>query len=420
MLSRTSLYLTLALALGFTSRPATAGVINVRGPNSNFTQIKVAVNAAADGDVIRIWPGTYNAFGINNKSLSLVSQSGTSSVHVNGTLRVRNLDPGRLVTLSGINAVGADGYGLAVSDCQGSVRIRDGEFEGASAPNASSFYHGSTGAILLNCQDVVLTNCVVLGGQPGWDNNAGAGGDGLLAGSGGFSLFNCSFTGASGTTEDTPGESGHAGGTGLRHSGTGGLIYASGCTMTGGHGSSADYDIGIWTGEYGYGGNGGDGFRSTSSSEAWFLDCTFTAGQGGSSPNSSNAGSDGTPRNGGTLLPGDARLLWASPLVDDQSPIIVQFQGTPGERVSLRVSTGVGYAFDSLLGPHLLARPTGPALASWRILGQIAPNGSLQAQLSPRDLPYMGYRLLHLQGRVTGVGTDFTAASWSVVLDSAW
>ncbi|MFT7487171.1 MAG: hypothetical protein ACI9F9_003030 [Candidatus Paceibacteria bacterium] len=407
-----------SLALFLLAGNVNADVLHVRGPNTDYPEIKGAVFAAQDGDLIRIWPGTYVAFGINNKALTLVAEGGPSTVLVDGTVRVRNLESSRSVTMAGVDATGVDGYGFVVSDCLGSVRISDGRFEGASAPNPLNLWNGSTGAIVTGCDDVQFSRCALVGGLPGWDNNAGYGGGGMHLGDSFIALFDCTFLGASGTTEDSPGESGYSGGDGIGCWGTG-RVYAAGCLMVGGNGGAADDDLDLWTGDYGYGGNGGNGFYS-GGIEAWLLDNNYQPGFGGSSPGVGHGGADGVDYSGGTPLPGDARLLETSLLLDDLSAISVQVKGTPGDVVSLRATTHAGYAFDTQLGPCLLARPFAPGLAPWKLIGQIGPSGQLQLQLPLRDLAPLGHLTLQLQARVLGSERYCTSSSATVVLDSAW
>ena len=54
------------------------------GPGSDFTSIQAAVNAAADDDVVLIRTGSYVAFTIDNVSLSVLADSGSTVSIVGG------------------------------------------------------------------------------------------------------------------------------------------------------------------------------------------------------------------------------------------------------------------------------------------------------------------------------------------------
>ena len=83
-----------------TAVPCLADVLNVRGPSSDYSQISTAVDAAAEGDVIRIWPGNYKGFTIDDKSLTLVRAKDSGNILVKGTCRIENLSAGRSAVAS--------------------------------------------------------------------------------------------------------------------------------------------------------------------------------------------------------------------------------------------------------------------------------------------------------------------------------
>src|SRR6185436_13760735 len=87
--------------VGLTQAPAFANVLKVATTGAPFTQIQSAVNAASDGDVILISPGSYGAVTIDGKSLTLVKQ-GTANVTIMGTTTVKNLTASKRVILSGL------------------------------------------------------------------------------------------------------------------------------------------------------------------------------------------------------------------------------------------------------------------------------------------------------------------------------
>lgn len=400
----------LASALLVTS--ASADVLNVRGPNADHGEIKQAVLAALDGDVIRVWPGTYVGTAINGKSLTIISVNGGSSVTVKGTLRIRNLSAGQSVALSGINVAGSiggsAGRALVMTDCLGAIRVTDANITGGGRDGDDwSPSYADEGVYANSCEDIVLNHCVVVGGRCDYNGHGGFGSAALVSSASRLSAFDCTFA-ASYTTTSPHDADGTWGIDAVRASG--GRFYAAACTFdaTGG----GDWDP--WTGGPGVGGPGGDAFVAVGG-DPWFLDCTFLPGMGGAG--SSGPAADGVPYTWGIELPGDARLLSCPPLVDEFAPIDLQFQGTPGDIVSLRVRTTPGYAFDVLQGPYLLQPNSGRL---WRILGTLPASGVLQASLPPRPLPVSGYQTLHFQGMLFGSERYFTSPAWTTAVGAPW
>lgn len=394
-----------------------AEVLDVRGPAPDFAEIADAVVAAQDGDVIRIWPGTYDAFWIDDKSLTLVAATNSPPVWVDGTFRVKNLAPHRSVEISGIGATGIDGYALVVSDCRGAVRIREGVFVGASYVEVNPWYWpGHTAVLVTGSDDVEMTYCTARGGEPGSNGDvAGDGGSGMQMEASYVSLFSSTFEGTNGTVEDDPGASGLSGGDGI-YALYGGRAYISGCTLIGGHGANADGEPDMW-GYYGYGGWGGWGFRGPDT-EAWFLDNVYQPG--GAGVGGGGDGQSGEDTSPGTDLPGVSRILRASRLIDDTSTIAVNFTGSPGDLVSVRFTRNPGYQFGVVRGPLLLHVPAPPQILPWRILGTIDATGVFQTTIGVKDLPSLGHETLHVQGNLIGAENYYTSSSWTVVLDSAW
>jgi hypothetical protein len=68
------------------------------GPGVMFVGIQPAIDAAADGDVLHIAPGTYASFTIDGKGLTLVG-SGFATTIASGTTIVGNIPPGSRTTL---------------------------------------------------------------------------------------------------------------------------------------------------------------------------------------------------------------------------------------------------------------------------------------------------------------------------------
>ena len=406
----------LPIFLGFPTAHLTAEVIDVRGPSPDHPEIDAAIIAASDGDVIRIWPGDYQPFWIDDRSLTLVSADDTGSVMVNGTFRVMNLGAGRSVEISGISSTSPAARGLVVSDCQGSVRFRECNFRGGYVFDGS--VGDLQGILVTGCEDVEFSSCTALGGHVGdvyGDGNDGA--SGLRVENSRVSLYHSTFAGHEGYDGWKKGSSGGYGGAGIS-AGPGGRVYLSGCTLIGGDGgSSGPPDPPIFPG---VGGDGGWGYRGWGSPlpEAWFLDNTYQPGEGGYGD--SGDGLDGQNTSAGTHLPGQARLFRASRLIDDTSTIGLIFTGSPGDLVTFRISRVPGYSFDPERGPLLLHRPSAPLILPWRILGTIDASGVFVTTLPTADLPSFGHSTLHLQGNLIGSENYYTSSSWAVILDAAW
>jgi len=104
-----------------------------------FTQIQDAVNAAADGDVILVKNGSYTAVTVDNKGVSIVADTGSPTLRpVIARVTIKNLSASRRVLLRG--------------------------FRIAIVPTP----FGTNIGVLLdsNFEDVLLENCVLLGGLP--------------------------------------------------------------------------------------------------------------------------------------------------------------------------------------------------------------------------------------------------------------
>jgi hypothetical protein len=130
-----------------------AGNQLVVGPpgTAPFSQIESAVQAASDGDVIVVKPGTYAPFYLDDKAITIVAASGPGSVTILGGSRVVFLSPGKTVVLSHLRFQGTAqsfllaGHGLSVLQNQGSVRIESCELRGAGQPAGGCSFFG-TGA----------------------------------------------------------------------------------------------------------------------------------------------------------------------------------------------------------------------------------------------------------------------------------
>lgn len=395
-----------ALALSTLAR---ADVLNVRGPSADHAEISLAVAASAPGDVIRVWPGTYQPFSVK-KTLTIAAVSG--SVNVAGTVRIKDLGAAQHVEFSGIKAKGTDGNGLVISDCLGSVRLRNCAGEGALHVG----YYSYSGMLILESEDVVLVNCVAKGGLSNYPEGGDYGGIGLETGGSNVSIWGGTFQGSSGTTEDDPGGHGGSGGDGILAT-NGGTLWVSGSHLIGGHGANADPQPDWFGGGYGVGGSGGWGLYHWLGTEVVHVDCTYQPGTGGWGVEYSGSPGQDTS---GVQRQGPARSLRTPALSSDTGLLQLTALGSPGDEVWVRVSDRAGYLFKPRKGPlQIDSAPN--ELELWFRLGTIPGTGTLTRSLLQEDLPAFDHRTVYLQGLFVGnQHTRFGGSTWTTVLDSSW
>ena len=289
------------LALTLLAADASAGVIRVPG---DYLHVQVAVNNAADGDLILIAPGTYpDGLDVGAKSLAIVGDGGTASFV---KVSVHDLAADQVVVLRGIGAVGPFNEGLVVKDCAGRVVVEDGTFKGAKGRNAvgDPLWHpsGWPAVVVEQSNSVDFARCTLTGGDGASISNedtqvgTGAGGSGLSATEADVGLHESTATGGTGgSTDDTVSTSGGGGGHGAQLAG--GQLFAAGCSLTGKNGGFADCSFFAC----GSGGSGGSGVSIGGSAVTtfWSQENDFDWGTGGSggccSAGGGSAGSNGAP-----------------------------------------------------------------------------------------------------------------------------
>lgn len=155
--------------------PALGGVHVVdsqAGAGFDFTDIQAAVDNALPGDLILVRSGTYPAFAVDAKPLTVTADSGATVIlEGTGTLvSVRNLPTGSSFVLDGIQGRGTFVSSfrtslstiLVLEDNAGRVLIQDGDFEqGSSNP----FGAGQLPALRVSdCSSVTLTRTLLTHG----------------------------------------------------------------------------------------------------------------------------------------------------------------------------------------------------------------------------------------------------------------
>lgn len=92
------------------------------GPGTSFTSIAAAVAAVPDGATLLVRPGSYQAFLVHQKGLSIRADPGAIVI---GTARIENTLPTQNSVLTGFTFVQPPSlpYGVMLADCQGLVVV---------------------------------------------------------------------------------------------------------------------------------------------------------------------------------------------------------------------------------------------------------------------------------------------------------
>lgn len=367
----------LLLVLAGSPITSAGGLILVDGAGSaDFVNIQDAVTSSMPGDLILILEGEYEGFTVANQSVHLAAQEG-ALVTVSGTITVRDIPLDGLVTLRGLDSTGtwspdpAAREGLALRNCQGSIRVTDCYFQGFPGN-----YGETPAAKVESCDDVTFSSCGLT------QDYGDYGSEGLLATDSNLGLFRTVVEG---------GISSFLGADGVHLVGRGGQLFATGCTFAGGAGLDGYcYDF--------FGSDGGDGGIGLFN-EGWSVSLQNTALAGGwagwgatdewgspcADPGTAGVASVGPV----SLLPGigpELEMQGVSYL--GSGALDVRFHGLPGQRVFLMASFGGGFELsDRYFGPRLLADPLLGTLNSTASgVGQLSGGIPLGIQSS-----FMGY-----------------------------
>jgi len=133
-------------------------VHRVHATQGPFHEIRDAVAAAADGDVVLVAPGQYGYFGVIGKGLTILPQT-AGVIRVTGTVRVLDVPAGQSVTLKGLTLNGQTGNDgpLRCASSAGAIRIEDCRVQ-------SNIGYG---AYITDCADIALLDFVTTSGLTG-------------------------------------------------------------------------------------------------------------------------------------------------------------------------------------------------------------------------------------------------------------
>ncbi len=128
------------------------------GPGTNFTSIAAAVAAVPDGARLLVRPGTYAAFTVHQKGLTILGDAGAA---VLGTARFENSLANQTTVFAGFTLLQPPNalYGLSIADCLGLVAITD--ITGPPVvqplpPTFGGFSSFPASLAVLNCSQLVL------------------------------------------------------------------------------------------------------------------------------------------------------------------------------------------------------------------------------------------------------------------------
>lgn len=393
------------LWFALTTVPAFADVRVVAASGAPYTTIQAAVDAAVDGDLILVRPGTYGGFSVNAKSLDVVADTG-GVVQIAGNVQVSTIGTTRTCTLNGVRIVGATGApALRAAGCAGHVRLQGCDILGATLPACVAIdgpgitAWGQRATEFLACASVTISACQLQGGDgvgnSAFYSDAGFGADACYAENSHVALHGSTLVGGKGGDMLT---AGCWAGYGYACAGMGGAggtfvgcapVFVSGTTFLGGVGGCSD----SWCV-----GRSGSGLRTSWTpplpfTQLYLLDSTATHGAS-VCPNTLSP--DIELLGGGTLtnLPGQARGFTPSRVTREGVLARLRFEGQPGDRVELFYAPDAGFVLQLALSgvwglrlrrPPLVAQvgtigASGILDVAW-VVGELGPGVSSVRQL---------------------------------------
>jgi len=390
---------------------------------ADFATIQGAVDAAADGDVVRVFPGSYAGFHVAGKGLAIVRGDPASAWTLTAPVTLSSTVAGQTIVISGstqsIFPFGPSGApGITISGCAGAVRIQDCTWRGVNATNyiwpppfpRPPASRGGSGARIENSSDVMFVATDATGGQGAlgssiYPTNPNGGGHALNLSASSCACWQVSATaGLPATCHTLGGFNGTEGGSGALLVGS--FLFASGSLLKGGQGGMHSLTVNQCSASTGSGvcGDGSAGLRlESAASNAFFQQPDIKGGP----PGTSNCLSgtwylDGqyVPRvlvhaSGSTLgrVPGPTRELAAPAFVAGTSVVGLTATGAPGDLIYAVAESAAHFQYDPALGGvWSLAYPPQPAPIPDAV---IPSGGSVAFQITLPAVPATQDAALH-------------------------
>ncbi len=234
------------IALVFLLAPAAAAdtlIVDQSGPAGAFLTVQDALDAASDGDIIRIRNGAYAGFVIDRPVTVVAEQiSPTNNVQITGPVFIHGIDAGETASITALTPTF-----LYINDCAGTVMGSDVHVHANNEPPIGPGDQWTMEVV--NCADVRLHALAINGGID-------TGRDGLRVLNSRMEIETSSIDGANGVKGVAGAENGGSGGVGILV-GSGSLVHHANGRVRGGWGGRALFSPeGVhWTG-----GDGAEGF----------------------------------------------------------------------------------------------------------------------------------------------------------------
>lgn len=387
----------LALRMGFLPPQP---VHNISGATvETFATIQLAVDAAAEGDVLLVGEGIYEQFTIDGKSLSIFAFDGpvTVDAEVGHTIQVRNLGPQQRVVLSGLRVEHVIGTwtwssrGLHLDQNQGYVYVQDCDFvlQAASSFDINCISPiGHPAAMVVDSSRVAFSRCTFQGHggseSDDWCSDSGAsstsGGAGVSCTRSTLAISGCNMTGGGGGGSSATGT--EPGGAGLELDES--TVFLLDTQSQGGPAGTDDAGFPSST--------GGPGVQLDGLSALHYLDSSLQGGWGFTF---------GPPIFGGGIvdaIPGLARVIESPRLTSWPSPGVGTFHGEAGDVVYFLTSLDPKFRWLIPLGVQQLTVtvPLAPPAGSVPGTGPLTSPldfSALPASAAPGPIGFQGFAL---------------------------